>query len=159
MGISECLPRVTSKGFECDESHRCDEMPTPGLIVERLTQEIGRNCANEDKAPKFGTLALQRVLIKFVRWAIWKSKMAAIFQHVWILDMVDRSHIESEVKSDSINWKAITYLVGNDTLSFILRCLVPKLKHMKKMTQWTYLAAILNFWSNLLPPPEWPSQI
>ena len=45
--------------------------------------------------------------------------------------MVDRSHIGSEVKSDSINRKAITYLVGNDTLSLFLRYLVPKLKQVK----------------------------
>ena len=45
--------------------------------------------------------------------------------------MVDRSHLESEVKSDSINRKAITNLVGKDTLSLFLRCLVPKLKQVK----------------------------
>ena len=52
-------------------------------------------------------------------------------EHVWTLDMVDRSHIGSEVKSDSINRKAITYLVGNYTLTLFLQCWVPKLKHVK----------------------------
>ena len=30
-GISECLPSVTSKGFECDKSHACDQRPSPVL--------------------------------------------------------------------------------------------------------------------------------
>ena len=45
--------------------------------------------------------------------------------------MVDHSHIVSQVKSDAINRKAITYLVGNDTLALFLLYLVPKLKHVK----------------------------
>ena len=52
-------------------------------------------------------------------------------EHVWTLDMVDRSHIGSEVESDSINRNAIVYLVGNDTLTLFLWCLVPKIKHVK----------------------------
>ena len=44
---------------------------------------------------------------------------------------MDRSHLESEVKSDCINRKAITNVVGNDILSLFLRCLVPMLKQVK----------------------------
>ena len=40
--------------------------------MERLTPEFGRNHANHDKSPIFGTFALQEVLIKFVRWALAK---------------------------------------------------------------------------------------
>ena len=50
-----------------------------------------------------------------------------MFEH----DMVDCSHIGSEVKSDSINRKTITYLVGNDTFTLFLLCLIPKLKHVR----------------------------
>ena len=47
--------------------------------------------------------------------------------------MVGCSHIGSEVKSDSINRKAIPYLVGNDILTLFLRCLVPPKKHVKTL--------------------------
>ena len=80
-------------------------------------------------------------------------------EHVRTLDMVERSHIESEVKSVSINRKAITYLVGHDTLSLFLRCLIPKLKQVKTFDPVDMPGGHVEFLSNLLPPPEWPSQI
>ena len=50
------------------------------LLVGQITAIFERNRANDVTSIKFGTFVLQGILIKSARLAIWKSKMAAIFQ-------------------------------------------------------------------------------
>ena len=49
-------------------------------IVGQIRVIFKRNRANDDTSIKFGTIVLNRILIKYARLANWKSKMAAIFQ-------------------------------------------------------------------------------